>query len=70
MLWHMAEEAAAEERKPFQYLSRKPSWQRRRKTGETKRMLALWHRQAYEAPMSSGLWIGVSRCSRRGALNR
>ena len=36
------DEAAAEERKPFQYLSRKRSWQRRRKTGETKRMLAFW----------------------------
>ncbi|WP_192886486.1 phospholipase D-like domain-containing protein [Agrobacterium sp. LAD9] len=36
------EEAEREDRDPFQYLSRKPSWQRRRTSGETKRMLAFW----------------------------
>jgi phosphatidylserine/phosphatidylglycerophosphate/cardiolipin synthase-like enzyme len=36
------EEAAREHRDPFQFLSRNPNWQRRRKTGETKRMLAFW----------------------------
>jgi phosphatidylserine/phosphatidylglycerophosphate/cardiolipin synthase-like enzyme len=36
------EEAAKENRSPFQFLSRSPSWQRRRTTGETKRMLAFW----------------------------
>ena len=36
------EEAEREGRDPFQYLSRDPSWQRRRLGGETKRMLAFW----------------------------
>jgi phosphatidylserine/phosphatidylglycerophosphate/cardiolipin synthase-like enzyme len=36
------EEAARENRSPFQFLSRNPNWQRRRRTGETKRMLAFW----------------------------
>ncbi|RWG22561.1 MAG: phosphatidylserine synthase [Mesorhizobium sp.] len=36
------EEAEREDRDPFQYLSRNPKWQRRRNTGETKRMLAFW----------------------------
>ena len=36
------EEAAREQRNPFQHLSRSPDWQRRRKLGETKRMLAFW----------------------------
>ena len=36
------EEAAREHRDPFQFLSRNPNWQRRRGTGETKRMLAFW----------------------------
>ena len=40
------EEAEREDRDPFQYLSRSPSWQRRRKAGETKRMLAFWLPQA------------------------
>ncbi|TIQ83030.1 MAG: phosphatidylserine synthase, partial [Mesorhizobium sp.] len=36
------EEAEREDRDPFQYLTRNPIWQRRRNTGETKRMLAFW----------------------------
>ncbi|ATY34827.1 phospholipase D-like domain-containing protein [Sphingomonas psychrotolerans] len=36
------DEAAREHRDPFQFLSRSPNWQRRRKTGETRRMLAFW----------------------------
>lgn len=36
------EESEREGRDPFQYLSRDPNWQRRRNTGETKRMLAFW----------------------------
>ncbi|CDZ59634.1 phospholipase D-like domain-containing protein [Neorhizobium galegae] len=36
------EESEREDRDPFQYLSRNPNWQRRRNTGETKRMLAFW----------------------------
>lgn len=31
-----------EKRDPFQFLSRKPTWPARRKTGETRRMLAFW----------------------------
>ncbi|ARQ13554.1 phospholipase D-like domain-containing protein (plasmid) [Rhizobium etli] len=40
------EEAEREDRDPFQYLSRDPQWQRRRTTGETKRMLAFWRPEA------------------------
>lgn len=40
------EEAEREDRDPFQYLSRDPNWQRRRTTGETKRMLAFWRPDA------------------------
>ena len=36
------EESAREGRDPFQFLSRNSSWQLRRRTGETKRMLAFW----------------------------
>lgn len=36
------EESAREHRDPFQFLSRDPDWQRRRKSGETRRMLAFW----------------------------
>ncbi|WP_081991156.1 phospholipase D-like domain-containing protein [Inquilinus limosus] len=36
------EEAEREHRDPFRFLSRNPSWQRRRTSGETKRMLAFW----------------------------
>lgn len=36
------EESEREDRDPFQYLSRNPNWQRRRNTGETRRMLAFW----------------------------
>jgi phosphatidylserine/phosphatidylglycerophosphate/cardiolipin synthase-like enzyme len=36
------EESEREDRDPFQYLSRNPNWQRRRKSGETQRMLAFW----------------------------
>ncbi|TPL78457.1 hypothetical protein FJ941_23350 [Mesorhizobium sp. B2-3-13] len=35
-------EAAKERKDPFQYLSRDPDWQKRRTSGETKRMLAFW----------------------------
>ncbi|BCH19667.1 hypothetical protein MesoLjLa_65180 (plasmid) [Mesorhizobium sp. L-2-11] len=35
-------EAAKEKKNPFEYLSRDPQWQKRRTTGETKRMLAFW----------------------------
>jgi phosphatidylserine/phosphatidylglycerophosphate/cardiolipin synthase-like enzyme len=37
------EESAREDRTPWQFLSRNPDWQRRRKVGEGKRMLAFWH---------------------------
>ncbi|RZF64322.1 hypothetical protein EWE75_11205 [Sphingomonas populi] len=36
------EESKREGRDPFQFLSRDPDWQRRRKVGESKRMLAFW----------------------------
>ena len=36
------EESKREGRDPFQFLTRDPIWQGRRKTGETKRMLAFW----------------------------
>jgi phosphatidylserine/phosphatidylglycerophosphate/cardiolipin synthase-like enzyme len=35
-------EAKQENREPWQFLSRDPAWQKRRTTGETKRMLAFW----------------------------
>jgi phosphatidylserine/phosphatidylglycerophosphate/cardiolipin synthase-like enzyme len=36
------QESAREGRRPWQFLSRDPAWQRRRTTGETARMLAFW----------------------------
>lgn len=36
------EQAAKKGRDPFQHLSRDPKWQRRRTTGETRRMLDFW----------------------------
>ena len=36
------EEAKNEGRDPFRFLSMDPAWQRRRKTGESKRMLGFW----------------------------
>ena len=36
------EESEREKRDPFQFLSRRPTWPARRKTGETRRMLAFW----------------------------
>lgn len=36
------DDAARKHQNPFQYLSRSPKWQNRRKIGETKRMLEFW----------------------------